>query len=59
MARNMLCGFCAKEQSFADFCIRCEKALKKGVFKGKFWQGGKGCRDKKMMSKNLKILSLL
>jgi hypothetical protein len=36
MARNMLCGFCAKEQKFGDFCNTCSKALKKGAFKGNF-----------------------
>lgn len=47
MANNMICGFCSKEQSVKYDCD-CGMSLKKNT---KFWEGGKGSRNKTTMSK--------
>ena len=52
IGKNMICGFCSYEQPTKDQCMRCGKILtKKANTGGKHWEGGKGCRNQKTMSK--------
>ncbi|KAK6590882.1 hypothetical protein RS030_111889 [Cryptosporidium xiaoi] len=46
-ANNMICGFCSREQTFSDNCKYCKSNLvgNKGSAGGRFWEGGKGCRN--------------
>ncbi|XP_071965329.1 uncharacterized protein [Antedon mediterranea] len=50
-ANRMLCGFCAKEQTFSPDqpCIACRMNLTKGW--SSHWEGGLGCRNKTKMNK--------
>jgi len=50
MAKNMICGFCSAEQKISSECKRCGKQVAKVGTKSRFWEGGKGTRDKKNMS---------
>lgn len=50
-ANRMICGWCSREQNYAvDACGFCGRSVigKKG--RG-FWEGGKGTRDRTMMSR--------
>ncbi|KAI2001530.1 hypothetical protein LOY97_006347 [Ophidiomyces ophidiicola] len=50
-ANRMICGFCSREQIYyPETCSTCHSNLvgKRG---GGFWEGGKGTRDKKLMSR--------
>ena len=50
-ANRMICGWCSREQNYAvDECRFCGRGVigKKG--RG-FWEGGKGTRDQRMMSR--------
>ncbi|KAK8116099.1 hypothetical protein PG984_012601 [Apiospora sp. TS-2023a] len=50
-ANRMICGWCSREQNYAvEACGFCGRSVigKKG--RG-FWEGGKGTRDKRMMSR--------
>lgn len=50
-ATRHICGYCAKEQPFSNDqpCIKCGKEI--GAFRRtSHWEGGKGCRNKKLMS---------
>lgn len=51
-ATRMVCGFCSKEQPFqmSKPCIRCSENVTR--VKSAHWEGGKGCRDQKTMSRN-------
>ncbi|KAG1669101.1 hypothetical protein GQR58_017650 [Nymphon striatum] len=51
-AARMLCGHCAKEQTFSHDkpCIRCNSDLTKKS--AGHWDNGKGCRNKVKMSKD-------
>ncbi|KHN75429.1 Uncharacterized protein C18H10.09 [Toxocara canis] len=51
-ATRMVCGFCSKEQPFqkAKPCIRCSENVTR--VKTSHWEGGKGCRDQNLMSRN-------
>lgn len=46
-AKQMICGFCSREQGFSDNCKYCRTNLigKTGNTSGRFWEGGKGCRN--------------
>jgi len=52
-ARRMICGHCAREQPFANApCVACSRSL--GRNSGpipRFWEGGKGQRDRRFMSR--------
>ena len=47
-----ICGHCAREQPFAKApCVSCGEALGKGQGPlPRFWEGGAGQRDKRLMS---------
>lgn len=56
-ATRMVCGFCSIEQSVAQRCSACGKKLTTTASRPegrntRYWEGGKGQRDKKMLSKN-------
>ncbi|KAJ1920840.1 hypothetical protein H4219_001077 [Mycoemilia scoparia] len=57
MAKSMLCGHCAKEQSVQKAeqlggCIACgSKFNRKSGGSGAFWEGGQGVRDRQKMSR--------
>ena len=46
-AKQMICGFCSREQGFSENCKYCRANLtgKTGNASGRFWEGGKGCRN--------------
>lgn len=48
-ASRMLCGYCSREQRFSLKCVYCEHDYTRRVTR--FWEGGKGARDRKFMSK--------
>lgn len=48
-ASRMLCGFCSREQRFGTKCVYCEHDYTRRVTR--FWEGGKGVRDQRFMSK--------
>lgn len=52
LANRMVCGFCGKEQPFqnAKPCINCNSNMTR--VKSSHWEGGKGCRDQRIMSRN-------
>ncbi|CAG9537272.1 unnamed protein product [Cercopithifilaria johnstoni] len=52
LANRMICGFCSKEQPFqkAKPCINCNENVTR--VKSQFWEGGKGCRDRVVMSRS-------
>uniref|UniRef100_A0A915ANF9 Uncharacterized protein n=2 Tax=Parascaris univalens TaxID=6257 RepID=A0A915ANF9_PARUN len=51
-ASRMVCGFCSKEQPFQKSkpCIRCSENVTR--VRSSHWEGGKGCRDQTLMSRN-------
>lgn len=50
-AKLILCGFCCFEQNSANkVCCSCGKGFSKDIGVQGFWEGGKGCRNKAMMS---------
>lgn len=56
-AKSMVCGFCSLEQPVANQCLSCHKKLACAASNplGKatrFWEGGSGCRDTKLLNKN-------
>lgn len=51
-AESMVCGFCSTEQKVHSVCTKCGEALTKEGPKSGHWEGGKGCRNTKAMSKN-------
>lgn len=51
---NMAVGYCSAEQSYAKDkpCSACGSDLTGTGKKSRFWEGGKGCRDTSMLSRN-------
>lgn len=50
-AKRILCGFCAfDQQSINIVCEKCASHLKHNYSGAGFWEGGKGVRDKLLMS---------
>lgn len=50
-AKQVICGYCCFEQSSSNkVCASCGKAFAKDVGGSGFWEGGKGCRNKALMS---------
>ncbi|KAL6736924.1 hypothetical protein Aduo_007224 [Ancylostoma duodenale] len=51
-ANRMICGHCSKEQSYTAGkpCVNCNSSVTRS--RSQFWEGGKGCRDQTMMSRN-------
>ncbi|KAI1337075.1 hypothetical protein F5Y15DRAFT_392304 [Xylariaceae sp. FL0016] len=50
-ANRMICGWCSREQNYAvEACVFCGRSVIGKRGKG-FWEGGKGTRDKTMMSR--------
>ena len=48
LASRMICGYCSREQRFSPKCHYCQHDY---VHKTtRFWEGGKGVRDRKLMS---------
>ncbi|CAO3702829.1 unnamed protein product [Rhizopus stolonifer] len=52
LARRHVCGLCSREQSIVigKACV-CGHEFEKTVHKGAFWEGGKGVRNKDVMSR--------
>ena len=51
IAKTIICGFCACEQSSNNkICQKCGKGFTKNDQGKKFWEGGKGMRNKNLMS---------
>lgn len=53
----MVCGYCSAEQKIGSLvtCVKCRQSLtQEASADKKFWEGGKGCRNPKQMSKNEK-----
>lgn len=48
-ASRMICGYCSREQKFTMKCVYCEHDYTQRVTK--FWEGGTGVRDRKLMSR--------
>lgn len=48
-ASRMICGYCSREQKFTMKCVYCEHDYTQRVTK--FWEGGSGVRDRKLMSR--------
>ena len=57
-AERMLCGWCSREQRFrpedCGFCGRSVVRKRRTAGTGGFWEGGKGTRDKSLMSRKEK-----
>eukprot|EP00798_Chlamydomonas_sp_ICE-L_P031137 gene31137-6276_t len=56
-ATRMVCGFCSFEQSVYSQCRMCGKKLARSASNAngkntRFWEGGEGCRDTRLMNKN-------
>ncbi|XP_072291474.1 uncharacterized protein [Eucyclogobius newberryi] len=53
LATRMICGFCAKEQSYGNGkpCVTCGSLMTKGT-RSTHWEGGQGCRNKVKMCRN-------
>jgi uncharacterized CHY-type Zn-finger protein len=50
-AKLVLCGFCCFEQNSANkVCCKCGKGFSRYTGEQGFWEGGKGCRNKALMS---------
>lgn len=50
-AERMVCGWCSREQRYAvDTCVYCGRGVVGRRGRG-FWEGGKGTRDKGVMSR--------
>ncbi|KAL7066075.1 hypothetical protein ACR3K2_34820 [Cryptosporidium serpentis] len=43
--KQMICGYCSREQIFTEKCKFCHLILIGNNSKSKFWEGGKGCRN--------------
>eukprot|EP00879_Flechtneria_rotunda_P010286 GHRR01010754.1.p1 GENE.GHRR01010754.1~~GHRR01010754.1.p1 ORF type:complete len:1021 (+),score=491.09 GHRR01010754.1:767-3829(+) len=55
-ATRMVCGFCSREQPVNSSCKYCGKKLAATAVQPsgrntRFWEGGKGCRDTKMLDR--------
>ncbi|KEF60215.1 uncharacterized protein A1O9_05065 [Exophiala aquamarina CBS 119918] len=54
-AERMLCGWCSREQRFrpedCGFCTRSVIRRRRGAGAGRFWEGGKGTRERALMSR--------
>lgn len=55
-ATRMVCGFCSREQPLDKACKYCGKKLATSAAQPsgrntRFWEGGKGCRDVKMLDR--------
>jgi hypothetical protein len=50
-ATRMICGFCRMEQNTSDTCRSCHEDVV-GNQKSRFWEGGKGTRNRTAMSRN-------
>lgn len=53
-ATRMACGFCAQEQAFGAQCVHCgAKLTAQGKEKThtRYWEGGKGCRNRAQLSR--------
>lgn len=55
-AKRMVCGFCSREQPLSAACQYCGKKLATSAVQPsgrntRFWEGGKGCRDVKMLDR--------
>ncbi|PFH59043.1 hypothetical protein XA68_12902 [Ophiocordyceps unilateralis] len=51
-ANRMICGWCSREQRYAvEACGFCGRAVIGRRGKGAFWEGGKGTRDRRTMSR--------
>jgi hypothetical protein len=54
----MVCGWCSREQRFrpedCSFCARSVVRRRKRAGGGGFWEGGRGTREKALMSRNEK-----
>lgn len=51
----LICGYCSTEQKIGSIvtCVKCKQALtQEAIGDRRFWEGGKGCRNPKQMSKN-------
>lgn len=48
-ATRMVCGYCSREQRFSAKCVYCEHDYTQRHTR--FWEGGKGVRDRKLMSR--------
>lgn len=53
-AKRMVCGFCSLEQTIAEKCSGCGKRLATTAAnpegrKTRFWEGGQGCRDRRLL----------
>ena len=57
-AERMLCGWCSREQRFrpedCGFCTRSVIRRRRGGGAARFWEGGKGTRDRGLMSRKEK-----
>ncbi len=51
-ANRMLCGFCGLEQPFSSKPCSCGSQLAKSSSMTRFWEGGKGNRNTRALSKN-------
>jgi len=47
----VICGYCSTEQAANNEMCKCGKNLVNEVKGKKFWEGGKGCRDRTKMSR--------
>lgn len=55
LATRMACGHCAYEQAFGAQCVKCgAKLTTQGKERShtKYWEGGKGCRNRAQLSRN-------
>lgn len=55
-AQRMVCGYCSTEQPLGEQCKHCNKRIARSAQGAigavtRHWQGGEGCRDKKMMDR--------
>ncbi|KHJ82858.1 hypothetical protein OESDEN_17447 [Oesophagostomum dentatum] len=52
VANRMICGHCSKEQIYTvgKPCVSCNASVTRS--RSHFWEGGKGCRDQVLMSRN-------
>ena len=52
-AERMICGWCSREQRYhPEECRMCGRSVVKKTTATSFWEGGRGQRDKSLMSKN-------
>ncbi|XP_077988959.1 uncharacterized protein LOC144443367 [Glandiceps talaboti] len=52
LANRMICGFCCREQQYAAEkpCVTCNSSMTR--IRSAHWEGGMGCRNKTVMSRN-------